>query len=500
MTSPEQSQLRRWRDEPATMVRELFGVTPDAWQEEALQAFPRSPRLAMRAAAGPGKTAVLAWLAWNFLLTRPHPRVGVTSVTRSNLKAGLWAELAVWRGRAPLLQAEFEQTGDVIVARAHPQTWRLEARGWASDATKDQIGNALAGLHAPYVMWLMDETGTYPPSILPIAEGIFAGAPTEAHIVQAGNPWQRSGPLYQACVSSRSLWRVVEITGDPDDPQRSPRIPIEHARAQIAQYGRDNPWVMVTILGQFPPSGVNQLISEDDVIAAQKRYYREHEIGPAAKVIGVDVARFGDDSSVICCRQGIQCLPPITLRNVDSLQGAGRVARQWIEWQADACFLDATGGWGAGWGDQLRALGKAPINVNFAAEPHDRARYFNKRAEMYFEAAAWIKAGGALVPSAGLLSGLSQVTYAFKGDRFILEDKAQIKARLGFSPDEADAFVLTFAEPVMARAQQAILPGLNPLALPSRSRAEDYDPIWSAADMPKGRGAPRNWTPGKGFS
>jgi hypothetical protein len=101
----------------------------------------------------------------------------------------------------------------------------------------------------------------------------------------------------------------------------------------------------------------------------------------------------------------------------------------------------------------LRRLGRQPIGVTFSSRPNN-PRYHNKRAEMYFEAIRWIKNGGAL-PGDGasddLIAALSQTTYTFRGDRLLLEPKEQLKARLGCSPDDADAFALTFAQPVAAR-------------------------------------------------
>jgi phage terminase large subunit len=279
-------------------------------------------------------------------------------------------------------------------------------------------------------------------------EGIFAGEPTEAHICLAGNPTKLSGPLYKACTSARRLWLVVEITADPDDPKRSTRISVEHAREQIEQYGRDNPWVLVNIFGQFPPSSLNALIGPDEVREAQERFYHEYEIGAAAKIIGVDVSRFGNDASVIAKRQGVQLLPFRKTRNIDSTTGAGWVARDALEWGADAIFVDDTGGFGAGWIDQMRALGHSPIGVHFAGEASNRSRFANKRTEMYFEFVEWIKRGGALPDSPELLAALTQTTYTFKGDRLVLEPKQDIKAKLGYSPDEADAAALSFAHPV----------------------------------------------------
>ena len=442
--------LTRWREHPAAMVRELFGVEPDKWQERVLELFPHQPRIAMLACTGPGKTAVLAWIAWNFMLTRPHPICGVTSISADNLKTGLWTELARWRNLSPLLQHLFEQTKTTIFAKEAPDTWKLEARTWSKDANPADIGKALRGLHGKYVMWLLDETGDYAPAILPTCEAIFSGEPIEAHIVQAGNPLNRQGPLYHAH-THRQLWEVVEISADPADPNRTPRVSIEHAQQQIDEWGRDNPWVLVNIFGQFPPSSMNALIGPAQVEAAMKRYYRDYEIGDAPKILGVDVAREGNDASVIFKRQGIQSYNMIKQRNIDSTQGAGIVNREWLDFDADACFVDGTGGFGSGWIDQLVQLGKAPISVHFSSNAHQHGRYFNKRAEMYFEAVQWIKRGGALPESKELLRALTETTYTHKGDKLIIEPKEIVKEKLGFSPDEADAFILTFAEPVTPR-------------------------------------------------
>jgi phage terminase large subunit len=476
------SKFDEWLEHPAQFVEDEFGVTPDAWQAEALEAFPHSPLLAMRACAGPGKTAVLAWLGWDYLLTRPEPYIGATSITGKNLGAGLWTELGRWHAKSELLQLLFTKTKTTIFANDYPQTWKLEARSWAKDANAEQIGNTLAGIHAEYVMWLLDETGDYPDAVLPACEAIFAGNPKEAHIVQAGNPTRRAGPLYHAVMDRTKKWRVITITADPDDPKRTPRVSIEHARRQIELYGRDNPWVKVKIFGEFPDSDFNALIGADEVEAAQRRYYRAHEIGNAAKVIGVDVARTGLAASAICPRQGIQCFPIKKYRNLTSTQGAGAVSLMWKEFGAHACFIDASGGFGAGWADQLRALGRNPIDIHFSGNAQNRMRFYNKRAEMAWDAAQWIKRGGALPDSPELFATLTQTTYSHRKDMLLLEPKEDIEARLGYSLDEFDSFILTFAEPVtapdpLARSQRnAALTDYNPFKEHASAVSESYDP------------------------
>jgi hypothetical protein len=438
--------FRRWRGFPQQFVREVFGVVPDAWQDDVLAAFPANPRLAMKACKGPGKTAVLAWLAWNFLLTRPHPKIAATSVTGDNLADNLWAEMAKWQGQSELLKATFEWQKTRIICRDHPETWWMSARPWSRSASREEQGLALAGLHADYIMFILDESGGIPDAVMVSADAALSSC-KEGHIVQAGNPTHLEGPLYRACTTERRLWHITEITGDPDDPKRSPRVKVEWAREQIEKYGRDNPWVLINVFGRFPPSSINALIGSDECADATRRFYREADIDHAARILGVDVARFGDDSSVIFPRQGLVAFPPIQYRNLDSATGGGAVAGKWRDWSADACFVDDSGGYGAGWIDALRGLGRSPIGISFASRPTD-LRYLNKRAEMYFLAVQWIKDGGAIPNCPELISALTQMTYAFKGDRMMIEDKDQLKQRIGFSPDHADALALTFAQPV----------------------------------------------------
>jgi hypothetical protein len=269
-------------------------------------------------------------------------------------------------------------------------------------------------------------------------------------------------------VRQKHLWNVIIINGDPDDPERSTRVPLEWAKEMIATYGRDSPFIKVMLLGEWPTASLNALIGPDEVEAAMKRVYRQQDIDHAARVLGIDVARFGDDASVIYPRQGLVAFKPLILRSVDGNQGAGRVSRIWDDWQADAAFIDNGGGYGASWIDALARFNRHPIPIDFNGSPQDR-RYYNRRSEMYFTACQWIKDGGALLEAPPeIVAELSQTSYAFKGDRLIIEPKEAIKVKIGRSPDVADGFCLSFADPVVKRQQEII-----PVSRPKR----EYDPF-----------------------
>lgn len=474
MTASE--RIKRWRESPAAMVRELFETEPDAWQLDVLEMFPTSPRQAMKACKGPGKTAVLAWLSWNFLLCYLHPKMAAVSISGDNLRDGLWTEMAKWQARSPLLKAAFTWTASRIFANDHPETWFMSFRTWQRGASKDQQANTLAGLHADNLMFVLDEAGGIPDAVMAAAEAGLANAdPSKgkhAHILMAGNPTHLEGPLYRACSAEAHLWHVVEVTADPDDPKRSPRVSKEWAQQQIEKYGRDNPWVLVNVFGRFPPSSLNALLGPDEVREAMGRHYNPESYEHEAKVLGVDVSLYGDDASIIFKRQGCISLPVIEMRGIGPVQGAGAVAREWKDWGADGCFIDGTGGFGDPWAVQMEGMGLNPVRVLFSGKA-DSTRYANKRAEMHFRLAEWVRNGGALPKDDLLLAELTATTYGFKGDALLLEPKEQVKAKLGRSPDRADALSLTFAYPVHRR-QQDVPEFLRHLM----DRAEThYDPL-----------------------
>jgi phage terminase large subunit len=462
------------------------GIQIDPWQEEALEAFPHCQRIAMKASKGPGKTTVLAWLAINFLLTRPEPNIAATSISADNLRDNLWKEMAIWINRSSLLQSQFEWRAERIVYKASSEVWVMSARPWAKSADQTQLGNTLAGLHADYILFLIDECGAIPPAILASAEGALSSC-KEGHIVIAGNTNSLDGALYHACWRQRHLWRIVEINGDPDNPKRSTRISLQWAREQIKLYGRDNPFIKVMVLGEWPSASLNALLGAEDIEQAMRREYTKGDIDHAPRILGVDCARYGDDSSVIFPRQGLIAFKPHVMRNVDSQHGAGQVARAWKDWSVDAVFIDNTGGYGAGWIDVLKMLGRNAVGVGFAEAPHDK-RYANRRAEMYFKLARWVKEeGGKLPDEPGLLEELTAMTYSFRGDALLLEPKESIKAKLGRSCDMSDALALTFAAPVAKPSQP------NPYLPAQATHQPEYDPF--ARHFNPGR---RNYDPSQG--
>lgn len=470
-------RIREWRHNPLKFVTDVFHVEPDAWQADtlAMLAEPGRKRVAMKACAGPGKTAVLAWAGWHrlscFAAPNEHPKGAAVSITADNLRDNLWAELAKWQNASPFLLKAFTWQKERIFANDHPETWFLSAKGWSKSADTETIGRTLSGMHSRFPFYLVDESGDMPPNMIKSAEQGLTSC-EDGLIITAGNTTSQTGLLYEVTTRAREHWDVVSITADPDDPKRTPRVDIAWAREQIRLYGRDNPWVMAYILGLFPPGSINALLGVDEVEAAMNRHPRIEEYGFAQKRLGIDVARFGDDRTVIFPRQGIVAFIPDVMRHARdsavSVNIASRVMVKKQEWGSEMEFFDDSVGWAHGAIDVMRAAGFSPYPVNYGS-PSPDPRYFNLRSYMWMKMADWVKAGGSLPNLPEMVGELTQPTYFFQDGKLRVEEKDQIKKRLGKSPDLADALAETFVVPDQPGGMTK-LPGVQ------KAQQRDYDP------------------------
>ena len=166
-------------------------------------------------------------------------------------------------------------------------------------------------------------------------------------------------------------------------------------------------------------------------------------------VIAVDVARYGDDKTVIMVRQGRKLIGMYKYTELSTMETARETADKIREHRPAATFVDAVGV-GAGVVDRLRQLGFEVIEVNAGVTADDDETYHNKRAEMWDRMRQWIREGGDLPNDKDLRSALIGVEYGYSdaksGEKLRLERKADMKKRGLESPDEGDALAYTFAE------------------------------------------------------
>lgn len=436
-------------------------VGPEDWQRDVLNdvgAGVLSPQEAIRVAVasghGIGKSALVAWLIIWGVATCPDARGVVTANTDTQLRTKTWAELTKWH-RMGLVASWFTVTATAIYSAdpAHEKTWRIDAVPWSVSNPE-----AFAGLHnqGRRVLVVFDEASTIADPIWETAEGAMTDADTEIVWVAFGNPTRNTGRFAECFPGKRFAhrWQARQI-----DSRTVRRANKAQADAWVADYGEDSDFVRVRVRGVFPRGGSLQFIPGDTVQAARKREPVTLETDPL--VLGVDVARFGDDECVIYFRKGRDGRrAPIRKRGLDTMAFAGLIAQVADEEKPAAIFVDV-GGVGGGVVDRLLQLnipGVVGINFGGAAESRivrkegavaDGPLYANKRAEMWGTAKEWLATGGAIHDDAELEAQLTGVEYGFNAHNEIqLERKEDMKKRGLASPDIADGLALTFALPV----------------------------------------------------
>lgn len=242
--------------------------------------------------------------------------------------------------------------------------------------------------------------------------------------------------------------------------------PLPNSVAVRANYS-DNPWFPEALrsdmerdknsdpakyahvwLGEYQSQADQQFISWDLVKQAQDRQFRR---GTRPILFGLDVARFGDDRSVLAIRDGDVLVDLMKWEKLDTQQLAARVTEVANSRKPDAIFVDGVGV-GGGVVDRLRMLNMRVIEVNGGAKAGQDNRYVNKRAEMWGRMKDWLGGRGVLAPSdIDLSAELTGPLYSFdSSNRIQLEKKEDMKKRGLRSPDLADALSMTFAEPIAA--------------------------------------------------
>ena len=230
-------------------------------------------------------------------------------------------------------------------------------------------------------------------------------------------------------------------------------------------------------LCDFSAQAENALISLHQVMDAINSGLTEDDVEGSPVILGVDVARYGGDRSVIFMRKGLLAYQPHVYHEVNNMDLAGYVAEAINEYSPDLVCIDA--GRGEGVIDRLRQLGHSIVEVNFGGKPMD-AHYVNKRSEMWDLMRQWIDKGGRLPNIEALKVDLCAPTYSYDNaaNKFALESKDKLRDRGLPSPDLADALALTFAYPVPPKGSKAPSGAIiDSHFAKRRNESKDYDPL-----------------------
>ncbi|MGI9306591.1 MAG: terminase, partial [Gammaproteobacteria bacterium] len=431
--------------QPGTFLADSDG--PDTWQEDELGVLGEHVRrtdepyrCAVASGHGIGKGAFAAMVLTWFNVTRPEPQGVVTANTQVQLTSKTWRELAKWH-RVCLFRDTYQVTATKYFHRDYPDTWFVMAIPW-----NEQKAEAFQGTHEKHVMLVFDEASIIPPVIWETSEGALT-QPNSFHFV-FGNPTQNTG-MFRSIFPGGLFahrWRARQIDS------RTCKMTDKQQLAEWEEtYGADSDFFRIRVRGMFPKQSSDQLIGEDTVTQAAARLPLRSEHYPI--IIGVDIARLGDDANTVYIRRGNEILFATEWREEKTPVITSRLSQLIKDWNPDAVFIDL-GNVGAAIVDQLELLGHDVVGVNFGGQADKPLEYANKRTEMAVRTRDWLETTGSLMAPPGCERWIKELKaqlvlpkkdYEEKIQRLILESKKKMRKRGLSSPDHFDGLGLTFA-------------------------------------------------------
>ena len=288
MTQIEQA-IAFYFDRPVEYVVDIIGVTPDDVQAQVIQSVADEAMTSVRSGHGVGKSALEAWCIKWFMFTRPFPKIPCTAPTKHQLYDILWAEVAKWNTISKDREW-FTWTYEKFYLKECPENWFAVPR----TATKP---DALQGFHATHLLFIIDEASGVEDIVF---EPVLGALSTEgAKLLMCGNPTQIAGFFYDSHNKNRDQYKVYKIDG-----RTSQRVSNTFVQMIIEMYGEDSDVFRVRVAGDFPKSLPDVLIPLDWCERNSKREKEIHMMVGSTQIIhvdiGVDVARYGDDESVLC--------------------------------------------------------------------------------------------------------------------------------------------------------------------------------------------------------
>jgi|HubBroStandDraft_6_1064221.scaffolds.fasta_scaffold36430_4 hypothetical protein len=432
---------------------------PRVWQRETLQVIgehlqnpaTRNQPLLLAIASGHdiGKTALISMIINWGMSTCEDCKIVVTASTAGQLDTKTVPEVQKWiRMAANSHWWDVFATSIRVKDPNRESQWRTDFIPWSI-----QRADAFQGLHnlRKRIIVIFDEASGIAPKIYEATQGVLLDEDTEILWIAFGNPTQNSGPFADIFGKNKHRWKTRHI-----DSRKVEGTNKEQIQRWIEDYGEDSDFVRVRVRGEFPRAASNQFIPSD--IVAECRKYKAQGWEQFPKILGVDVARFGDDQTVLFLRQGRRTCVLLKTRGLSTAQVTDRVIDFIEREEIDAVVVDSDG-IGAPVYDQLVARGYSRKCHEFhGGQPaNDRNAYFNRRAEIWGLLRDALKAGLEIPDDPELESDLTGPQYGFSsGQQVQLEKKDDMKKRGLASPDMGDALAMTFAIRLAARTKSKI--------------------------------------------
>lgn len=439
-------KLKKWKESPLQFVLDGIEAKPSDQQAELLYAFPRTKRITIRSGHGTGKDASASWIILNFLVTRPYAKVVCTAPTNRQLADILWSELSKWM-RKSIFSDEFVVQKDKIFHKSAPKEWWVRAVSPSVKASKEEQAETLAGFHGDHLLIVVDEASGVPDPVYIPLEGALTQE--DNRVLMIGNMTRNSGYFYDSHFHPiiRDAWTRLHW-----DSRKSTNVSPDYVTYMETKYGEDSNVFRIRVAGDPPLDSENTLIPLAWAIQCMDNPVEVSEDEPL--YLGVDVARYGEDSSIILPRKGLRIYPWDTFQGMNTMDLGSRVMANFIDMEAKGIACDEIGV-GAGVTDwlQKRPGGYETVfGINTAMSSSDRNKFHLLRDELWCQMREKCMKAQYSFPCAtpkeremsdNLCNELSALTYELRGSAIKVESKPKAKLRGVASPNIADALALT---------------------------------------------------------
>lgn len=427
-------------------------------------------KTAVKACHAPGKTFTAAVTVLWFLYNYPGSIILTTAPTYNQVENLLWREIKALHNRSLVeLGGEFRKTPTLSL--------QLGEKHFAQGLSPKEP-ERFQGYHAPYILIIVDEASGMDPRIMAAIEGIMMSG--EARLLLLSNPTKPEGTLYDAFNQYRAAYNTITL-----DAFSTPNLsdlwsdfksldkladklallrsaPVKNkylVRADsvanlLEQYGEDSQIWRVRVMAEFPDAASDAIfklwhleacVRQWEEMPAEMRWWGNLQRWPHPVYGGFDPARFGDNKTSLCAQSQDIWAPFEVHDQTDTIFAAGRAAEFSQRHRCTELRVDEHGG-GGGPLDLLNRNKRVPsIGIHVGNRDVSDNRYYNKRAETYYQVEALARQQKLWLPNNQRLIGqLATIKYKYAADgKILVESKEDMRKRNVQSPDEADALILS---------------------------------------------------------
>lgn len=438
-------KMREWKNSPIAFVKDNIDVTPSEQQLDYLSKVAKSKRVTIRSGHGTGKDSSTAWVIMWFMCTRAFAKVACTAPTARQLSDILWSELSKWFRKSKVAD-EFVIQKDKIFQKDNPKEWWCRAISVSAKASKEEQAETLAGLHGDHLLLVVDEaSGVNDPVYIPL-EGALTQEDNK--VVLIGNMTRNQGYFYESHFHPDISRKWTKLHWDS---RKSSNVTRDYVEYMLQKYGEESNVFRIRVAGDPPLEDEKTFIPLAWAIQCIDNEIEENEDDPL--YLSVDVARYGEDKSIILPRKGYIIKPWTEYQKMSTTELGGHVLADFREMEADGIAIDEIGV-GAGTLDWLRKIPEARKfvhGVNVALASSNRNRFHRLRDELWWRTrencqyARYSFPGSTKVEremSNELCNELSALFYDFDNNgAYQIESKKAAKLRGIMSPNIADALV-----------------------------------------------------------